>query len=428
MPMLLGERIEVSPDVKFLVESEILGEFRRQSDIEGAPGKDPIFSAFAEAVCEEIEANTAFGLVVNEVALFYQHHDPKNAGTSEKVGRIRAAVCTDLQQQGIFPSEAFANPYYWRDQLRAIGYIMTHSDVDEARNERLSLNMLTRSVQTNIRNRYLPFELMTQTVAERFPDGASWLDIGCAIQQGTKGVHLKQSYPFAEHMVAPRPRRPYKREPGVLTAITNELVARPSVIREVVGMDLIDGNDPETIAWSRGSLRPQSELMNPAFIDEFDALAQVELSSDDSFRFIRADASTLEGAREFDDQCPGKQFDFISIIACGHQMSRTEFEQTMTFARSRCSPRGVIFLEDFAYQRRGSLRFYKEWHVPYRFRSYIDDGGGIQEFARNADSRCQELQLGIGRIAVGKQVLGMEDAIVRASEQVLSQLPEHTAS
>jgi hypothetical protein len=328
---------------------------------------------------------------------------------SNQVGDFRAVVQTEvLSDHPEFPAnDAYEQPAIWREPLQALGerYAATSFDTtdEELRSERLTYNLLFRKVQTDVATRALPVEYIMQSRAERFPDGVRWLNIGCGIMEGQSYLLNKSIHDLPALTVVDTP------DDRAATRKLKALLERPSLISESIGIDIADAFDANTYTWSRGSLRP-SELKNKSFIQRFDALAPCHGVVDDSRvqpAFFRGDILSDSDMTEFTAVHGDKKFQLVSALTMLHQLTggdntNKERQKLLERGRELLTDDGILLISDFAWlapkaRAPQQLNFYRHWHEPFRYRSFIWDAAepaaGLQEVLRSKNSRCDTFQI-----------------------------------
>jgi len=397
-PELLVPRLRTGSSEAFHL---FVGELARQSV--RPPGEDRTIGAMCLAALHELELGGPLCHAVEDLLAVRANETPSN-----QVGDFRAVTQTELlSDHPDFPTDdAYEWPEAWREPLQALGerYTAAHFDstCEELRSERLVYNLLFRKVQTDVPTRALPVEYVMQTRAERFPNGVRWLNMGCGIMEG-------QSYLLNKSALGVPPVEVVgSANDTAATHKFNALLERASLIHESVGIDIADAYDPNTYTWSRGSLRP-SELKNQSFIQRFDALAPARLTGTKPQvhpDFFRGDILSDDDMAEFTTAYGRKKFQVVSALTMLHQVNgddtNKERQKLLERGRELLDDNGILIVSDFAWltpraRAPQRLNFYRHWHEPFRYRSFIWDASepeaGLQEILRSKNSRCDTFQI-----------------------------------
>ena len=368
------------------------------------PGEDRAIGAMCLAALQELQLGGPLCNAAEDLLTVRAQESPSN-----QVGDFRAVVQTEvLSDHPEFPAnDAYEQPEIWREPLQALGerYAATSFDTtdEELRSERLTYNLLFRKVQTDVATRALPVEYIMQSRAERFQDGVRWLNIGCGIMEGQSYLLNKSIHDLPPLTVVNTP------DDRAATRKLKALLERPSLISESIGIDIADAFDANTYTWSRGSLRP-SELKNKSFIQRFDALAPCRGALDDSRlqpAFFRGDILSDSDMAEFTAVHGDKKFQLVSALTMLHQLTdgdntNKERQKLLERGRELLTDDGILLISDFAWlapkaRAPRQLNFYRHWHEPFRYRSFIWDASepeaGLQEILRSKNSRCDIFQI-----------------------------------
>lgn len=362
------------------------------------PGEDRAIGAMCIAAYDLLQRDGPFQTAVNDLLTVRANETPSN-----QVGDFRATIQTELLSDSAnFPLDPkYEQPDAWRQAMETLGerYVSAafSSPEEERRSERLSYNLLFRRCQTNVPERALPVEYVAQTRRERFANGVRWLDIGCGIMEGQALLLAKERHGVPAVQVVDTPNE------QAATSRVQELLERDSIFTESVGVDLTDAYDQNTYAWSRGSLRP-SELKNEAFMQRFDALAAERLRSDQTTiptSFFQGDALSDADMTELMAAQKGQKFHLVSALTTLHQTPHRQHE-LLQRGRELLTDDGLLVISDFAWvhpraQVAQQLNFYRHWHRPFNYRTFIWDAAepqaGLQEIIRSKNSRCDTFQI-----------------------------------
>ncbi|MDB5171094.1 MAG: hypothetical protein JWO35_788 [Candidatus Saccharibacteria bacterium] len=411
--------------VKEAFHQELLDQVKRP------PGDDAVTSAFYERLSQEPEISP-LSIAIEDMIDFRMKREDGTVSPSLLVNNVRASIFTFLTtskqtngDRNKFSFKGLDTPESWNKHFDLVNQALSsvYSPYKKDRStDALSFNLQYRNAQTNIAERYGPLELIMQSLAERFPNGIDWLDVGSGIMEGAQQLTHKAVYPLGFKSVD-RVGNNFKTKDEQLTHKANRLVRQTSLLNDIVCVDLNDvyhtingrsGYDQGNLEWARGSLRP-GEQSDPRFMMKFNGLVAEKSSN---ITFTRADLSDETGAAQFAEKHPGKTFDVISLMTMLHQMPDEKKHSITERAKRLLSPGGIIVIQDFAYLPPAkrplpieSLKMYAHWHDRGRYRTFVYDSAlekrGLQEVFRFKGSRCEDLAIAGGRLLVNNETYPM---------------------
>jgi len=398
----------------------ILNEFYRQS--KHPPGGDEVIGALSTALFRETALNDTVAEALEDV-ITLRRLTNDDLSPSEVAGIIRCTLLNDQLQQGNEP-QYWSNPNNWRAAIREVAQLVTQSEpaVSESeRAERLWMNLVGDHVNTNPFTRAAPDELLMQVLTDRFPDGYTWLDIGSGMVEVPNQILAKDRYPFEPIKMYRRLGRTaisaWKEAPD-LTQKANQLLNRPHRLKRVVAVDLINPyKSMHNQNLARAALRPD-ELKNSHYMEKWDGLAK---EHPDELEFVEADFTNERDVRLFTKSINSLKFDLITISTVQHQLSRKERMRMDMLALQQLADGGLLMKKDFIESRPSdprANRFFKHWHLPGRYRAVVCDPAnpsqGWQEIVRAMDSRCTDLAIGWGVLAVNGSFQSFDRLIMAA--------------
>jgi hypothetical protein len=346
------------------------------------PGGDPIIGNMWEGFLSEVSGEPGLGDIFDTFRMFHGE-----GPASERAGLLRTIFMADVLRSSQPYEEAIPRSYeQWCDYFQGLGQDYQehdHSTDPEvgARIDDLTFSLFdtTREVQTNIARRYVSAELVMQS-DRKFRDGVVWLDVGCGIQQGQHALALKDEEPLDGVQIAAA--RTGRQRPRLQEKV-NELLARPSLIRAGIGVDLFDPKDQKSKRWVRASLRPTTELLNGSFMTRYDTLADAEVPHIEAKVL---DITDEEAVTRFLDEMPDFRPNLVTLYTFPHQLEKKERGLSKRNIRRIASPDATLLLQDFAYPvspQPNFLRYYKNWHdEPYRYSMFRRDLGTEQDYWR----------------------------------------------
>jgi hypothetical protein len=358
---------------------DLLAEIESQTDT--PPGDDPLIGTMWEGFLSEVSDEPGLGDIFDTFRMLHG-----TGPVSERAGLLRTIFMADVLRDNRPYREAIPQSYeQWCDYFQGLGQDYQehdHSSDSEvgARIDDLTFSLIdaSKEVQTNIAQRYVSAELVMQS-DPKFRDGVTWLDVGCGIQQGQHALALKESRPLEpvrvidEKTENPKPRLQEK---------VNELLARPSLIHSGIGVDLLDPKDQKSKRWVRASLRLTSELLDEAFMARYDSLADAEVPHIEA---KVVDITDEEAVTQFLDETPNFRPNLVTLYTFPHQLEKKERALSKRNIRRITSPDATLLLQDFAYPasaRPNYLRYFDDWHKPYRYSMFRRDLGTDRDYWR----------------------------------------------
>ncbi|MDB5168964.1 MAG: hypothetical protein JWO41_320 [Candidatus Saccharibacteria bacterium] len=382
-------------------------------------------SAMFEALHYESLMNPELGEVLEDtIAIRRLKND--DLGASEVAGNIRGTLFGDQLELGNQPQK-----YYCRDDwLKPIREVVTlvkepEPDITQGgRAERVQMNLVADSVDTSPFSRANPDEVLMQLVAERWPNGVRMLDCGAGMLTTVNQILQKNDHPMGPINVYDGTGLGHSKSEWTvstkLTAGANYLLAQDHTIDWVLAVDL---NEPyrkdHAYKWARGLLRG-SELDNPEFMKTYDALAA---QPHPKLSYQRLDLTDEKDVETLRAKLDGERFELITMSTVLHQLSKHDRQTMIGAAREFLAPGGLLLIKDFAWVQSTNPRtlyYYKHWHKRGRYRAFIYDplfpNLGFQEYCRANDSRCKDLAIGAGHIAIKGELHKIEDLLFEAGK------------
>jgi hypothetical protein len=358
----------------------LLVEIESQTDF--PPGGDPLIGNMWEGFLSEASAEPGLGDIFDTFRVLHE-----TGPASERAGLLRTIFMADVLRSDQPYQVAIPQSYeQWCDYFQGLGQDYREHDRSTdpevgARIDDLTFNLFdaTKDVQTDIYRRYVSAELVMQS-DPKFRDGAIWLDVGCGIQQGQHALALKNEDPLEPvQIVDERTERPKPQ----LQQKVNELLARPSLIRAGIGVDILEPKDQKSKRWVRASLRLTSELLDEAFMARYDALAEATVPHIEA---KTVDITDEEAVTRLLDEAPDFRPNLVTLYTFPHQLEKKERGLSKRNIRRIASPDATLLLQDFAYPvsaRPNFLRYYINWHdVPYKYSMFRRDLGTDQDYWR----------------------------------------------
>jgi hypothetical protein len=386
---------------------------------------EPAMAALFSALFYESLVNPDLEAIMADVVSVRRLNND-DLSTSEVAGTWRVTLFDDQLQLGKEPQN-FTKREQWQEPLNDLIRLVTNltpSIEESERAERLQISLISESTGTNPFSRATPDELLMQALNQRFREGYHWLDIGTGMVEIPNQVLQKQDFPF-------EPAKLYGSEnlsPGVkewtesakLTKAAKRLLARDHLVQWCLAVDLVDPYRSEyTQKRSLASLRG-SELADKTFMNTYLGLAAKQHPK---LEYKTADLTLQHDTEKLRAELGDTKFDIITMSTVQHQLSRQERRDMDRNALSLLAPGGILFKKDFlsvSPNQPHVQRFFKNWHQKGRYRGFVYDPAhsdlGWQEFCRNYDSRCKDIVIGSGRIAVGGRMRQFENLISSAGE------------
>jgi hypothetical protein len=186
--------------------------------------------------------------------------------------------------------------------------------------------------------------------------------------------------------------------------INNDLLKRPAeeYIDYILATDLFDPVDPVTRRWAMACYR-LGELSNRRFMDRISRYYAID--PPEKLKYGRANLTYGQGIQEFRENFGVEPFDVVIFPTVLHQNNYREASAMMSFADQHTTEEATVAAIDFAYTKRGHMRFFSDWHQKDRYRvlerGAHSSGRQWHEQNRSRDSRCEELSPWIGQTLVG---------------------------
>jgi hypothetical protein len=292
---------------------------------------------------------------------------------------LRALQKQLLRVDASYP-ENFVTTRAWTDAIANL----------EAEPERLvefETDTRTRSVQSNVVERYKAFKLTAILLAERISDSPRMLDVGCSRNHGLK--KLKANLPFQPVTLDVAPESRWSQV--FLDMLVNTTMRQPTGMGPSVGADIVPylaGADAE---WARSCSFYPSELLYKPAVAEYDYL---DTNNFRDVAFALADF-TSQG---FLEPVRTREFDMITASTVLYQFSSVERQRAREHFRDLLSDNGVIVYQDFAEPSANGrdLQFFERWHEPYNYRTLVEFAGDerVYELFRWNNGRCSKWRPG----------------------------------
>lgn len=403
---------------------DLKNEFYEQS-VYWEKRDEPAMSALFSALFYESLVNPDLEAVMADV-ISVRRLNNDDLSTSEVAGTWRVTLFDDQLQLGHQPQN-FTERDQWQGPLNDLIRLVTASNPsleESERAERLQISLISESTGTNPFSRATPDEILMQTLNQRFPDGYRWLDIGTGMVEIPNQILQKKDFPFgpvklygSENLV--HGAKDWAESPK-LTKAARRLLARDHLVQWCLAVDLVDPYKSEyTKKRSLASLRG-SELANKSFLDTYLGLAAKYHSL---LEYKSVDLTLQHDTERLRAELGDQKFDIITMSTVQHQLSKQERRDMDRNAVSLLAPGGILFKKDFlsvSPSQPHAQRFFKNWHQKGRYRGFVYDPAhtdmGWQEFCRNYDSRCKDIVVGSGRIAISGKMRQFENLILSAGE------------
>jgi hypothetical protein len=276
---------------------------------------------------------------------------------------------------------------------------------DPVSHESIFESLMTRSLQTNVPDRYKSVHLIFKWLEAngRLGRAPLWMDIGCSQNFGMKRAWTMgkidtegrfDSYSDTEVYIPDEQHQDLVRHPR-LTEAVGFLLNQEVRFHIGTGLDKQDMYDPEVRLWAKSCLRP-TEISSPqkGSFDYFDNInpkqvtfTQLDVLSEDATQFMEVSSDDIGN------------YDVVSAVTMAYQLSEPErlklFEVINRYAR----PNGVVIIQDFAQldpQDTARLKFEDDWFaMPYNYRTFIFDKlrpeAGFKEIMHWSSGRCENL-------------------------------------
>lgn len=404
-------------------------------------GGDKIIAAYAKAAEQEIHHE--FGEFLENSFEFRDSYRPPIEAHHAVQLTLRVLQKHMLKHYPhIYPTRFFKHRMWSEKINELINDPDTASDIEG--------DLVVREVQSNVVERYKAFKLIAHMYRDRIGTYPEILDVGCSLNLGLKKLALNQRYPFDSIEVGQKKPGGFETKRD-MTRAANTLLASRLAIGASLGVDVFmaPGNDNvDTKEWVRACSFYPSELLKPALLMEFNDLQSEaenrvtyfsgDFTNEDEMEnlhiqyssrkwefenpnYKNSEQSLLELVTRLQGPHPDEGlFDMVIFSTSMYLMSWHQRVRALKRAKKLAKPTGLIVVQDFAEKRPSGntkLRFHNDFMydaMPYR--TYVIDPKSPETdpqmiFAWET-GRCQRLQLGLGRIAVGGKL--------RAPEELLS--------
>jgi hypothetical protein len=356
------------------------------SQIAAPPSGDERISAFASAVRDSLETPGPILEFFTEIL-----------GIKPDVGSSYLATKTlraaQRQLYGAFPDypRAYMTSGKW---AKGLDWILEDHD----RAAQFTVDIWARPLQSNVSDRYKSIKALG-VLARQFGRLETFdiMDIGCSQNAGLN--HLASGVGFG----LPALIRPGSRShtPSLKhTAAFHKVLNTTLELAPSLGIDIYDPLESREWAWSCSHY--PSELLDERRVALFNALINADYDNVDFFKGDFAEFNTAA----FENKHPGRQFGIVNFSTVLYQAS--ELERTTMIRQAEAYARDFIVVQDFLRidpENPRRLIFRDNWQddlFPYRMvvRDMQDNSQHWHELFRWKDGRCQELAIGLGRIAV----------------------------
>jgi hypothetical protein len=333
-------------------------------------------------------------------------------------------IAITKQALRLLPEEKFFNrahsPKTWSELLEVI------ARAPAARQEfRNDLN--TRDVQTNEPERGKSLKLLSTFFQDRFDHQPRIIDFGCSQNHVLKKL-VFNDLTVREMPVGFRYRDVAVRVPAdgqvagseetyadpILTAhFSRVLNASRFAIGKSLGVDKWPLKRHQDIEWVRSSHHPL-QLADPTCLEEFDLLEAVRTPKVTFRRVDITDPSVTEVSLP-----GGRRADIAFVSAMLYQLPPEQRAAAQEVIRGSVDPKnGVIVYQEFARvdpddPSRLEVFDLEHWS-DYTYRTIIEDmrhPGELQELFKWRTGRCREVQLGAGRLCVGKALRDAKELV-----------------
>jgi hypothetical protein len=397
------------------------------------PNNDPIIGSLTKNLLDRVQSRTFLGNVIRGISIDHGVGQPGGASPSESIGRIRAAISSDLltYSSDVYPYDGFDNPDRFTEPLQEIEDLARYGSPQDPRVEELTTHLIIERVSTSIAERYALVELIMQTLRHRFDEDVQWLDIACGLMHGAHQIVRKDELPFTPLKVVQKMDRRgegYSNvvDTDIMRAANNLLLDTPSTPSGVVCTDRqkiyhnnrgVYGYD--ILQYARASLRPQVELMNPTFMAHYEELHREKSPLVD---FFRADMTEPADLAAFENRFGGRKYHFISLIMVMQQLKEHEQLQVMEWSKKHLAPGGVIIRAGFEWghgEKIKDVKQYQHWHQAGRYTVHLYDSlrpDRYSEIFRAENSRISSVAPGSGDILIAKdRIVSVPEALMMAA-------------
>ena len=385
-------------------ESTQYSRFRQGLAADSQDLRDPgrAFSAQAIEPILDDESSPLAPLLTTFVSL------RKECDTPEKLNILHSSLIYFARLDGRdVPQTLDAN----RENIRRLGELYekalsdTATPEEEDRYKKVAWALVGRELNTTTASRYGTTEHMAQVASERFPGGALIADIGSSTGVGLKVMSLKQQFgqaAFPHVDILGSRGRVHKR----WTAAFNEVLSRPTQLRQALAIDIEDPHDPDTQLWAESNLR-HKEQANEHFMRMYRWLMQEQ---PDNVLFKHVDFTDKNNIEGFVEEVGAGKIDLAIYNTSFYQMARVQQRTALEPLPQMLSPNGIALLQD-AVRVTGPGLFDVEinpasWsdrkRLPWTTLAYdnANPENGWQPLFHSEDSRFRRIVLGSGTLAV----------------------------
>ena len=378
------------------VMTAIRDEAGRQRD--NPPSGDPIIAAMWGGALSALEKDAAFRDLVEDYAA--KHHVIVKPWTVEGVpdsevnGLLRTALQFDSIRNGIrFPETKTG----WERQIRNMAS-------DPARRSYVEYVLDQMRTMTTTGYRQAPFEVVRQLKGEP----AGFLDGGSSVGIGARQTQLKDSHPFAPVRLLSEGGR----DDELSSRGYASLVGAPILRGNIVLFDRVPPDNWLARQLSIASLRPVSEIMNPAFMEERRQLLGAKLSN---LVFVQGDLTDKDSIAMLKERCQGMDLRLAFVGTVLNQVGQENVDEVIDNVLDALEdhPDSEVVISEFAKidrRRPSTLSLLPQWRqAGYRYFSVSKhDRGRIQPLFTFTSSRPE-----VGRVEGGSIVVGGETAPLR---------------
>lgn len=292
---------------------------------------------------------------------------------------------------------------------------------DDARSEMLAMRMLTQRVQSNIAERYKMVKLLGEVYRERFAHPPSLLDVGTSELHGPLKLAFDDevfgSAAFNQIVVTDKVDESFmefirsgeksaKVNPDV-TALANKALRQCVQFGPIMGVDMMNADDPAIKQWVYGCSFYPDELRDPAKVQTYRTLEQLD-PEHERVGFSQIDFANSTDIESFKRLTGGATYDIITFFTVLYQAGN-ERAAMIKHAEELLNEGGLIVIQDAP----GG-----NFETPYNYTTSIIDSTrrdlGEQHIAHWRTPRCNELMLGLGKLCINERLMTFDHALAQA--------------
>lgn len=315
---------------------------------------------------------------------------------------LRSYQADLLQRDDTYP-ERYDQADVWLEAFEDI-------EDDDSRSEIISLNLITKQVQSNIAERYKSVKLLSALLQDRVGDRPSHLDVGSSLMHGS--IKLAYSHVESDDRTGFGPMElshhtdsledfvPSKR----LTKLANRAIRQQVEYGSLMGIDITSIDDNVIRKWAMSCSFKPDELLDDRRKREFDYLDSLDREHN-RIVFYEDDFSELNH-QKFREKSPVKEYDIITFSTVLYQVSPKERLAMVTNAANYLSKEGIIIIQDAP-----DGNFSKPFNYYTEVIDGTDDNPKKQIMLRWENGRCRKAIAGLGRISLNGKSYNLTEAL-----------------